>query len=92
MAHRPSLAERQRLVRNDDRIFAGQVDFLSAKVEPWTPKSSVVVLGLHILGIEIDVPVRRRAELEVERLVLDDVVVLDLAIVERLLHAALAAT
>ena len=48
----------------------------------------IVVLGLHILAIEIDVPVRRRAELEVERLVLNEFVVMDLAVVERLLHAA----
>src|SRR3954447_17840035 len=48
----------------------------------------VVVLGFHILGVEIDVPVLVRAELEVDRLVLNKVRIVVLPLDERMLHPA----
>src|SRR5690349_315952 len=41
-----------------------------------------------MLDVKVDVPVRRRTELEVDRGILNDVRLMDGAVVERLLHSA----
>ena len=63
--------------------IAREVDLLVGEVGARRSHVEIVVRRLHILRVEVDVPVLVRAELEVQADNRDDVVVVDLAAGER---------